>query len=199
VSRIVISSSRASRSICRHSSPRASGVQTGGRFVEEQHVRPVDEAEGDVEPSLHAAGIGLGQPPGRVGQAEPVEQLLDALPADCATDAVELGLHLQVLASGRLGVEAGLLPYNADRPSHPIGVADDVEARDACLATVCPRERGEDLDRRRLARAVRAEQAEDRARLDLEAEPVERGNAARVRLPQVRCFDRLHVVLQSRL
>jgi hypothetical protein len=85
-----------------------------------------------------------------------------------------------------------LLPDDAERAAHPLCVADDVEAGHPRLAAVGARERGQDLDGGRLAGAVRAEQAEDRPRLDSEAEPVERADAARICLPQVRCFDRLH-------
>ena len=55
------------------------GIETGCRLVEEEHFGPVDEAERDVEPPLHTAGIGLGQSPGRPAQAESVQQLRDAL------------------------------------------------------------------------------------------------------------------------
>src|SRR6266571_2760822 len=49
---------------------------------------------------------------------------------------------------------------DADRAAHAFWVADDVEADHARLAAVRARERGQDLDRGRLARSVRAEQAE---------------------------------------
>ena len=167
-------------------------VQPGGRLVEEEHLRPVDEPERDVEPALHAARVRLGEPVAGPGQADLVQDLLDALAPSGADDPVDLGLHLEVLAAGRLRVEAGLLPDDPDRTAYAARVPDDVESGHARLAAVWTGERGQDLHGRRLAGAVRAEQTEDRSRLDREAKPVERGDVALVRLPQVRCFDRIH-------
>src|SRR5262249_32246749 len=128
----------------------------------------------------------------RLGQAELLEQLPDPLPPPSAGQPVDLGLHLQVLAAARLRVETVLLPHHSDRAAHRLCVAEHVEAGHARLAAVWARERGQDADGRRLAGAVRAEQAKDRSRLDDEAEPVERADAAVVRLPQIRRFDRVH-------
>src|SRR5206468_9322 len=159
-------------------------IEAGRRLVQKQDLGPVDESERDVETALHAARVGLGDSAGRLGQPKTLEQLLDALPPRAAGQPIDLGLHLQVLAAGRLRVEAVLLADDADRAAHPLCVADDIEAGHTRLAAVWARERGQDLDRGRLAGSVRAEQAEDRARLDGEAEPVERADAA-VRLSQV--------------
>ena len=50
-------------------------VQAGGRLVEEEHPGLADQAGGQVEPALHAAGVGLGRPVGGIEQAELLEQL----------------------------------------------------------------------------------------------------------------------------
>src|SRR5581483_5700145 len=68
-------------------------VEAGGRFVEKEELRLVDDAEADIEPPLHAAGIGLRlpvcgrfefeedenlvRPPLRIGLAHAVEAALD--------------------------------------------------------------------------------------------------------------------------
>src|SRR5262249_61281284 len=158
-------------------------VEAGRRLVEKQHLRPVDEPERDVETALHPARVGLRDSAGRLGEAETFEQLLDALPPRTAGQPVDLGLHLQVLAPGRLRVEAVFLADDADRAAHTFRVGDDIEAGHARLAAVWARESGQDLDGGRLAGAVRADQAGDRSRLDGEAEPVERADAAGVCLP----------------
>ena len=49
-------------------------VEPRRRLVEEEHARAVHEAHGDVEPPLHAARVGAGQPVGRIGEAEALEQ-----------------------------------------------------------------------------------------------------------------------------
>jgi hypothetical protein len=86
----------------------------------------------------------------------------------------DLALQPQVLAAGRLAVEAARLGDDADRFADPGRFAQDVVARDLRRAAVRVSERGEDLHRRRLARAVRPEQAEDRPRRHREGEAVER-------------------------
>src|SRR5262249_27333045 len=100
----------------------------------------------------------------------------------------------QVLTAGRVGVEAGALPDDADRLADALRVAGDVDPGHTRLAAVGTRECGQDPHRRRLTGPVGTEQAEDRSALDLEAEAVEGLDAALVCLPQVRCFDRVHVV-----
>ena len=52
-------------------------IDAGGRLVEEQQRRPVDDGDGEVEPPLHAAGEGAGAVVGPVGQADGGEQLVD--------------------------------------------------------------------------------------------------------------------------
>ena len=51
-------------------------VQARGRLVEEQHLRPVHEADGDVQLALHAAGVGPHRAVAGVLEAEALEQLL---------------------------------------------------------------------------------------------------------------------------
>ena len=122
--------------------------------------------------------------PAAVGQVEALEQLGRAPLQLAAGQVVDRALELQVLAAGRLGVEAVLLPDDADRAAHALRLREHVVAGDARLAFVGPREGGEDLDRRRFAGAVRAEEREDRPLVDREVEAVERLDVRRVVLPE---------------
>src|SRR5262249_53053037 len=99
----------------------------------------------------------------------------------------DLRLHFEVLPPGGVGIETRPLSDDPDRVPNPFRITHDVEAGHRRLPFVRPRERGQDLDRRRLACTVRAEQPEDRPRLYLEADAVERLNAARVCLLEIRC------------
>ena len=99
------------------------GVEAGGRLVEEQDARPVDEREPDVEPPLHAAREGADDPVGGVREAEAVEQLLDAALELRAAEAVEPAAEAQVLARGGLAVGAAALGDHADRAAHLRGSA----------------------------------------------------------------------------
>ena len=50
-------------------------VQAGGRLVQEQDLGPADQARGQVQTAMHAAGEALGGPVGRLGQVELLQQL----------------------------------------------------------------------------------------------------------------------------
>ena len=147
------------------------------------------QAHRDVEPPLHAAGVGLDQPVGRVGEAEALERLGRPLAQRGAGDPVELALDDEVLAAGRVHVDAVLLADDADRVADAHGLGEHVVAGDAGAARVGGGEGGEDADGRGLARPVGAEQAEDGARLDLEVEAVERTDVARIGLDEAVGLD----------
>ena len=59
-------------------------VEAGRRLVEEQDGRPVDDAEADVEPALHAARIRAGRPIGGRLEVEGGEHLAGAAPGPAA-------------------------------------------------------------------------------------------------------------------
>ncbi len=127
MSRIVIPSSRASRSISAHICGARLGVEPGRRLVEEQHLRAVEQAHRDVEPALHAARVGLDLAVGGVGEAEALERLGRAALQLGAGDAVELALEHEVLAPGGLAVGAVLLRDDADRVADAHGLGEHVE------------------------------------------------------------------------
>ena len=108
-------------------------------------------------------------------EAEALEQLGAALAQAAAAQAVDPSGELEVLAPGRLGIDGDPLADRADHAPYPLWLGEDVEPGDRGAAGVGSREGGEDLDRRRLAGAVRPEQAEDRAR------PRPRSSARRAR------------------
>jgi hypothetical protein len=152
-------------------------VETGGRLVQEQHLRAVDQADGHVQPALHAPGVGLDLALRGVRQVEAVEQLVGAPVQLRAAHAVEAALEQQVLPAGGHRVGAGALGDHADGAAHRRRIGGDVEPGDGGAAAVGGGQRGEDLDGGGLARAVGAEQPEDDAGLDGDAEAVERADS----------------------
>ena len=82
------------------------------------------------------------------------------------THVVEPPDHLEVLEAGHVLVDGGVLARNADLSAQPRGIGEDVDAVHPGGTAVGPEESGQDPQRRRLAGAVRPEQAEHRARLD---------------------------------
>jgi hypothetical protein len=165
-----------------HHGPRLR-VKPGGRLVEEQDLRLVHEAERDVEAALHATRVALDEAAARLGQAEPVEQLIAAAPGRRRLQAVQVGLEDVVLPPGRARVGTRALPDDADGPAHRGRAAQDVNAFHARGALVGPGEAGEDLDGGRLAGAVGADEGVDDAPRDREGEAVERPDAGLARAP----------------
>ena len=92
----------------------ATRVEPGRRLVEEQHGRPADQACGDVQPSAHAARVGLRRPVGRLGQVEAFERLAGAAARLGLAEPVEPAHHLDVLEPGEVLVDGGALPGQPD-------------------------------------------------------------------------------------
>ena len=81
----------------------------------------------------------------------------------------EAGDHADVLAARQVLVHRGVLAGQPDDAPHHLGLLGHVVAQDRGAAFVGLEDGGEDAHGRGLAGAVGAEQAENRARLDLRA------------------------------
>jgi len=150
------------------------GIEAGRRLIQEDDARAVDEAERDVQPPFHAARIAADDPVGCVLDPDQAEQLVHALAQGAAVHALDAALEHQVLAPCRLAVDARALRDIADCSPDRIGLVDDVVEDDLGASFVRFRQRRQHLDRRRLARAVRTEQAEDLSFAHAERDAVER-------------------------
>ena len=95
-------------------------IEAGRRLIEEERLRLVDQAHRDVELPLHPAGVRLDRPLRCRRQVESLELLGNASAKVGAGEIVDRTLQSEVLVSGRLRVEAVLLPDNADRTSHAV-------------------------------------------------------------------------------
>ena len=133
--------------------------------------RAHDEAGREVEPAAHPARVRLRLAVGGLGQPELVEQLVARARARRARDEVEQPAEqLEVLAPGEHLVDRVVLAGEPDPVADLGGVARDVEAGDPRAPGVGAQQRAEDPHRRRLARAVRAEQPADAALRHLEVQ-----------------------------
>ena len=101
-----------------------------------------------------------------VGQVDHLEHLVHPGRDDAGVDAVQLGVQPQVLLGGEVDVQRGVLEDQADVAAHVVALGDDVEAADARRPGRGRGQGAEHVDRRALAGAVGAEEAEDLARRD---------------------------------
>ena len=150
-------------------------VEPGRRLVEEDDRRVADEAHRDVEPSPHTARVGRHLPAGRVGEREPLEQVV----GDRARvlEVSQLRDQHEVLPTAEDLVHGGELAGQAEGLPHVSGLRGDVEPVDVGRPRIRLEQRGQDPHDGGLARAVRAEQGEDATPLHLEvdaAQDVER-------------------------
>ena len=80
--------------------PPAGRIEPGGGLVEKDHPRRPDQGHGQIESPAHPPGVGRHGPPRRVGQIEPVEEILAPGPPDRTAQMVQVGHQLQVVPAG---------------------------------------------------------------------------------------------------
>ncbi len=151
----------------------ALGVETGGGLVQEQDDRPGHQCGGQVEPAAHATGIGLEDPVAGIFETELGEQLLRPAGHRRTAHVVEVPDHLQVLATGQVLVDGGVLPGQADDAAHQGSLLAHVVPDHPGSSAVRLEDGGQDAHGRRLARSVWTEEAEDGALGGIEAHSVE--------------------------
>ena len=153
----------------------------------------MDERGREVEPALHAAGVALDAPVGGVDEVDELEQLPARVGGLRPRAAEQPGLQDEQLAAGLARVEPGLLQRDADLPAGGVRIGGHVDAGDARRARRDRHERRQHPDGRRLAGAVRSEEAEDLAGIDLQVDAAhgfDRAAAAGVVLDELFGFHR---------
>ena len=153
-------------------------VQTGRGLVEEQQLGVVDEAAGDDQPALHAAGEVLDLVGPALAQLGEVEQLSGPLPHLCAAQSEEPPVDPQVLLDGELLVEQVLLRAVADACPDLLPVDGRVETEDAQLAARHRRDARDHPHRRGLPRPVGSEEPERFTLAHLDVDGVDSGEVA---------------------
>ncbi len=169
--------------------PSAGGVEAGRRLVEEEQLRVADDAEPHIEAALLAAREPLDPIVRLLFEADHLDDLIDG-----PGRGVIAGVAAQHLAHRVVRLDCQLLEHDPDAGAKPaLGLpAGRVDAERLDLAAATVPETLQYLDRCRLAGAVRPEQGEDLALLDLEAHVAD-GFELAVGLGQVSHADRRHV------
>jgi hypothetical protein len=155
-----------------HDLPRGaprSGVEPGGRLVEEDQLGVADERQREVQPPPLAARERARAPVGRLLEPRERERVLD--PSRRRVQAREV---LERLAHGEVGVGAAALQDDADAAAQLGRPPRGVVPEHGDLAAVAVAMALEDLDGRRLAGPVGPQQAVDLAAADRERKAANR-------------------------
>ena len=138
----------------------------------------MDEHAGEAEPLLHAAGESADERAFLFAEADELQHVVHRLLALRGRDLVTRAEEVEILGHLHVLVHAEEVGHVADDVAHGVGIAHDVVAEDECLSGGGREEGGEDAERGGLARAVRADEAEEIALVDSEVERVQRDHAA---------------------
>src|SRR6266511_4300317 len=179
-----------------HQLPRAApgrGIEAGGRLVEEEQVGVADDAEGEVQAALLAAGQRPGPRRPLVAETDHVDHL-----GGVARVRVVAAEQRDDLLDAQLAVDAGGLEHDADPFAEGPLAALRVEAEHLDLAGGAAPVALQDLHRGRLAGPVGAEQGEALALGHLEVDPGDRLDLP-IGLAQPLDPDGRHRVPSSRL
>ncbi len=150
------------------------GVQAGGGLVEEQQVGPVDQAPGDREPALHAAGEILDGRLRLLGELDELEQLVDAAVDLGPRDPEVAAVDEQVVADVELVVEGVLLRTDSQPAADRRTVDSRIHPEDLQLATTDRGHRRDHPHGRGLAGPIGPEEAERLAAPDLDVDALDR-------------------------
>src|SRR5213595_2104055 len=120
--------------------------------------------------AAHAARVRADAPVCRVGQPHPLQQSIGLASSLRRRHGVERRLQADQLATGHQRIERRLLERHADLPEHLARLVDDVIAGHPRAPARRPQERGQHSHRRRLAGAVRPQEAVDLALADVEVD-----------------------------
>ena len=174
-------------------------VEAQGGLVQEEQLRVVDEAAGELEPPPHPPRVGLHLAVRRVLELDELQELLGVRLRVAPRQAVEVCAEQDVLVTGHVLVRGVLLRDDAHVPPDVGRLRADVETADRGLAGGRPHHRREDVDGRALTRAVGPQEPEDFALLDLEAHVVDGLELAEALRDPVDLDDRVGSVAVSAL
>ena len=146
-------------------------IEPGERLIHEEDVRRVQDRGDELDLLLIALAELFGTPVRQIRDPEPLEPgegVRAGLPGPLA---VERGEVDELIDDGEARVEAALFREITERAPREVGRRDAIPAD---LAFVRAQDPEADPHGRRLARAVRAKEAEDPALGHAEGEPIER-------------------------
>ena len=154
-------------------------VEPDRGLVEEEHLRPVQERADDLHLHPLAERELAHRLADEVADVEQLDQVVAQLQELGPRDPVDRPVQLERVERGQVPLELVAIPHHERDPAEEVALALGRHmAEDASLARGRVEQAGEHLQRRRLAGAVRAEEADDLTRLDLERDHVDRTHLA---------------------
>ena len=165
-------------------------VEPDGRLVEEEHLRLGNERPRDLEPTPLAAAVGRDGPVEQLGEAERLGELRHAGSRRGRFDTPQARVDVEVPPPGQGPVDDGVLEDDTACAARCERLGRHVEAGEAGASAGRDDGGREHPDRRRLAGAVRADEAEHLAVLDLEVDSPHRFDPARIGLLEPAHLDR---------
>src|SRR5664279_1369258 len=151
------------------------GIDANRRLVEEQHDRAMQKALSNLEPPDHATGVLPGEMGGDLRKPHARERLRDAFCPFPSRDAVEARGQQHVFITGERTVGRQKLRDIADVPPHLGRLRDDIVAGNLGRSGRRRQQRRQHFDQRALARAIRADQAENLALIDRQRHAIDGG------------------------
>src|SRR5699024_889923 len=136
-------------------------VEAGGGLVEEDQPWFVDESECDVDAASLSTGELFALAPAQPGKVQGVEQRFAASERVALGDAEQPRLQYHLVEDEFVFVRGASLHHVPDARTHEAWLAGQVGAGDDCRAGSGRDEGAQHAERGGLARAVRAEQADD--------------------------------------
>ncbi len=139
----------------------ADGVDAGGRFVEKEHARPVDDGTAQPQPLPPATGEVCGELVLAAHQPGHAQDLGLAPAQIRAREPIDLAVEADVLAGGQVLVEREKLRHVAHVCLHGLGLGGRVVAQHATAACARLEQAQQHADGRRLAGTIGAQPAVD--------------------------------------
>ena len=149
------------------------GVETGRGFVEKEDGRVRHQGGREVEATTHTARVPLQGATGRLGQLESLEEFVGTGHDVGLLQVVEGANHAQVLETGEVLVDRGVLAGQANAASYVVRLLDNIEAVDRRGTAGRCNCRRQDTHHRGLSRAVWSQETKDLSARHLEGDALE--------------------------
>jgi len=166
------------------------GIDAEGGLVEQQDGGLVHQAARQREFLLHAPGELAGQPALERTQRREVVEALKPLRTVRARHAVQVGVELEILGHGEVGVEAEALRHVGDRVLHPLGIPHHAHALEAGVAVARLQHPGQHAQRGGLAGPVGAHQPEQLTAPHRQRQGIDRHECAEASCQPLQLDDR---------